>query len=94
MNEERIKYLEEEIDKIKKRNKKVEADKAWEVSLVRKLSITVMTYIATSLVFYFIGVENYLANALIPTLGYFLSTLTLPFIKKVWVKKLLSGKKN
>ena len=35
------KELKEEIEKIKKRNKRVEKDKEWETSLTRKLTIAV-----------------------------------------------------
>ena len=38
------KDLEKEIEKIKQRNRKVEIDKAWETSYVRKISIAVLTY--------------------------------------------------
>ncbi len=79
--------LADEIEKIKERNKRVEADKAWETSLFCKVLISVFTYLITAIVFYLIGVENYLASALIPTTGYFLSVQSLPFIKKWWIKK-------
>lgn len=84
--EQRIKNLEDKIEAINERNKKVEADKAWERSSFRTLSICVITFIIASLVMYFIGVQKYLLNALIPTLGYFLSTQSLPFIKKWWIR--------
>jgi len=84
-----IEELKKEIDLVKERNKRVEADKAWETSSFRILSIVAMTYIVTAIVFYFIGVRNYLLNALIPTLGFYLSTLSLPFIKKWWINKFI-----
>ncbi|RJO60116.1 hypothetical protein C4544_07205 [candidate division WS5 bacterium] len=79
--------IEKEITEIKNRNKKVEADKAWETSLFRKVLITFFTYIITAIVFYFIGVENYLLSAIIPTTGYFVSIQSLPFIKNWWIDK-------
>ncbi|MGA2417753.1 MAG: hypothetical protein ABSF55_00720 [Candidatus Staskawiczbacteria bacterium] len=79
--------IKKEIELIKERNKRVEADKAWETSGTRVFSIVAMTYIITSIVFYFIGVKNYLLSALIPTVGFYLSTQSLPFIKKWWIKK-------
>ncbi|NQV88151.1 MAG: hypothetical protein HQ402_01160 [Parcubacteria group bacterium] len=88
--DEKIKELEKEVGYIKERNKRVEADKAWEVSMVRMLSLTVITYIIASLVLYFIGVNNFLLSALVPALGYFLSTQSLPFIKKRWISKFIS----
>ncbi|MDO8507641.1 MAG: hypothetical protein Q7S53_03660 [bacterium] len=81
------KDLESEINDIKERNKRVEADKAWETSLFRKVLIMAFTYIITAMVFYLLGVDNYLASALIPTIGYFLSVQSLPFIKKWWIDK-------
>ena len=41
--------LEKRIDDIEKRNKKVEGDKAWETSTLRKVLIVVLTY---SLLYY------------------------------------------
>ena len=79
--------LEQEIKEIKARNKKVEIDKAWEKSKFRTLTILVITYLTTAIVFYLIGVENFLLNALIPTIGYFLSTLTIPVVKGWWVDR-------
>lgn len=82
-----IDEIKTEINLIKERNKRVEGDKAWEISKTRVLVVLGMTYIITAVVFYFIGVKNYLLNALIPSLGFFLSTQSLPFIKKWWLKK-------
>ncbi len=85
--EEQIKKIEDEILLLKERNKHVEENKAWETSWARALSLTFLTYIFASVALYFINVENFLLGAIIPTLGYFLSTQSLPFIKKWWVKK-------
>jgi len=84
--EERINIIEDTLSKIKERNARVEADKAWEVSLFRKFTIAVVTYVLASLVLYFIGIQNFYLSALIPTLGYLLSTLSLPVIKRWWIK--------
>lgn len=84
---EDVEQLNKEIELIKERNKRVEADKAWETSKTRVLSILVMTYIITAIVFYFIGVKNFMLSAFIPTVGFYLSTQSLPFIKKWWIGK-------
>ncbi len=39
------KQIEKEINKIKKRNKKVESDKSWETSTFRRITIALMTYV-------------------------------------------------
>jgi hypothetical protein len=85
--EERIKKLEDEMVLVKDRNKKVEVNKAWETSKIRIASILLLTYIFASIALYFIGVSNFLLNAVIPTLGFFLSIQSLPFIKKWWISK-------
>lgn len=79
--------LQNEIEKIKERNKRVEADKAWETSFFRIITITVITYILASIVLFIIKVDRPFLNALIPTLGFFFSIQSLPLIKKWWVKK-------
>ena len=77
--EDRLNKIETELEVIKKRNLKVEADKAWEISLFRKIVVAVITYIVAAAALYFIGVSNYLLSAVIPTLGFILSTLSLKF---------------
>lgn len=84
-----IEELEKEVQTIKNRNLRVEADKAWEVSIFRVATITIITYIVALLVFKLIGIKNYFLNALIPTIGYFLSTQSLPFIKRWWINKFI-----
>lgn len=82
-----LKNLENQINSINERNKKVEADKAWETSKFRVFSICLITYVIASFVLYFIGNQNFLLNAFIPTIGYFLSIQSLPIIKNWWIKR-------
>lgn len=82
-----IMNIEEEILKIQNRNKEVEFNKAWETSTLRKFMICSITYLFISLTMYSLEIEKPLINAIIPTLGFFLSTLSLNFAKKVWIKK-------
>ncbi|MDP2656437.1 MAG: hypothetical protein Q8P11_02630 [bacterium] len=90
--EEKIQQLENEIRIIKERNDRVEADKAWETSSVRIGTIVIITYIVASVVLYTIGVKNYLLSALVPVVGFYLSTQSLPAIKRWWMKKYLLKK--
>ncbi|MFC1696889.1 hypothetical protein ACFL1H_01025 [Nanoarchaeota archaeon] len=78
--------LEKEIIEIKKRNKKVELDKAWETSLTRKLIIAVLTYFVIVIFFYFANLPNPFVNAIVPALAFVLSTLTMPIFKNIWMK--------
>lgn len=78
--------LEQKINKIEERNKKVEADKAWELSLSRKLVIFILTYLAISIFLWAIKIEKPFLNAIVPAITFMLSTLTMPYFKKAWLK--------
>ena len=83
--EDRLRKIEREIGEIQSRNARVEADKAWETSKTRIVSLAVLTYIVAVLALYVIGATSVFFNALIPTIGFLLSVQTLPIIKKRWV---------
>jgi hypothetical protein len=84
--QEKIQNLEKEIEIIKQRNFRVEADKAWEKSYSRRLFIAVSTYVVAGIWLIVINDTFPLLKAFVPALGYLLSTLSLPFIKKWWIK--------
>ena len=86
MNE--LSKLENRISKIEERNKKVEKDKAWETSFTRRILLIIFTYLAIALYMLAIGLENPWLNAIIPSTGFLLSTLTLPIFKNLWIKYL------
>ena len=83
---DRLDALECEVELLKQRNARVELDKAWETSLTRRSTLIILTYFVTAIVFWLIGVENYLRNALVPALAFLLSTLTLPVVRAIWAK--------
>ncbi len=85
--EEKIKNLEDKIEAINERNKKVAADKAWETSYFRVLLIAGIIYVIAVKMLYFLGSDNYYLNALVPSIGYIISVQSLPFVKKWWIKK-------
>lgn len=80
--------LEQRIIRIEERNKRVELGKAWETSFTRKFFISLFTYMAIAIYMYAIGINNPWLNAIIPTVGFLLSTLTLSFVKGFWEKYL------
>jgi hypothetical protein len=82
-----LKSIKSEIDKIKKRNKKVEIDKAWEISWFRKILIAIITYFLIVIFFYFAKLPKPFLNSIVPALAFVLSTLTFPFFKKIWANK-------
>jgi hypothetical protein len=86
MNNELGIDLQKDIAEIKERNKKVEIDKSWEVSLVRRGFIFLVTYITAGVWLVTIQDSYPWLKALVPAVGFILSTLTLPPIKKWWTK--------
>jgi len=80
--------LEQEIIALKKRNEKVELDKAWETSSTRKILISITTYLLISL-FFFIGkFPDPFLSAIIPTFGFLLSTLSFSLVRNFWKKSM------
>lgn len=78
--------LEERIIAIENRNKRVEADKAWELSWTRRVLLLLFTYAAIGVYLQVIGAPDPWLNALGASLAFLLSTLTLSFIKELWLK--------
>jgi hypothetical protein len=81
--------IEKEIESIKERNRNVEIDKAWETSWTRKIFIAAITYLVAVFWMKNIGESLVFLKACIPTGGYLLSTLSLPFVKKWWIRNIL-----
>ncbi len=82
-----IHELEQRILAIEKRNRRVELDKQWETSWIRRITVIVFTYIAIGLYLQIIQVKDPWLNAIVPSVGFFLSTLTLGIIKQSWLRK-------
>lgn len=85
--ENRLSVCEQQFRMLEERNNRVDADKAWETSRARFFSLLLLTYVVMCLLFYALKVEGVFSNALVPTMGYFLSAQTLPLIKKWWLAR-------
>ena len=79
--------LEKRIKKIEDRNKKVELDKAWEGSKTRKILIVLMTYVFAVLYLKIADTTNPYFGAVVPCVGFYLSTQSIDVIKKKWIEK-------
>lgn len=84
--------IKQEIEKIRQRNLRVETDKAWETSITRKIIIFLATYLVIALFLLVSKIPDPWLNALIPSIAFLLSTLTLPFFKDLWKKYLYKTK--
>lgn len=83
---DKLSAIEKRLESIEKRNNRVEADKAWEGSLTRKLLIIICTYlIIASYLYFVVGIDPWI-NAVVPAIGFFLSTLAFPYFKTLWIK--------
>jgi hypothetical protein len=78
---------QKEVRKIKKRNKRVEGDKAWEISAFRTVVLSFFTFIVAYLIFWVSGADEPFLGAVVAAIAFFLSTLTIPPLKKWWIKK-------
>lgn len=84
-----LKELEEEIERINQRNKRVELDKKWETSWTRRICICILTYIVVIIYSYIVrNHANIFLSSLVPVIGFTLSTLSLKFIRKIWQNKI------
>lgn len=81
-----IDQIKEEIEKIKARNKRVEADKTWETSWTRRAAVAISTYIVVLLFFLMTKNEKPFFSALVPAIGFLLSTLSIDILKSWWLK--------
>jgi len=92
--EERFQKIELDVEAVKSRNSRVEAEKAWETSFFRVATIAFITYVIALFIMKSIGVKDFFLNAFVPTVGYILSTQSLPFIKKWWIEKFFKKQKR
>lgn len=84
-----LKKLEQEINDIKQRNKRVELDKKWETCWTRKICICIFTYIVVVIYSYIVrNFDNIFLSSLVPVIGFTLSTLSLKYVRKIWEKNI------
>jgi hypothetical protein len=81
-----IEEISQELENIKKRNQKVEIDKWRETSTTRKILLMIFTYLALWIYMQALNIYKPWLNAIIPTIWFLLSTLTLPRFKKLRTK--------
>lgn len=73
------------------RNRRVEADKAWETSGLRRGIIAVITYVIVGFYLNILKVEHAWLHAFVPAGAYLLSTLSLVYVKRIWIKHFYKG---
>jgi hypothetical protein len=79
--------LEKRVAQLEARNRRVEADKAWETSWKRRFSIMILIYLTIVFYLHFVIHINPWINGLVPVIGYFISTLTITWLKKRFIDR-------
>jgi hypothetical protein len=79
--------LEQRVTNLETRNRKVEGDKAWEVSWQRRGMVMVLIYLTVVFYLRFVVHIDPWINALVPVIGYSVSTVTITRLKAVWLKR-------
>ena len=76
--------FEKEINEIKERNSRVELDKGWETSLLRRGFIAAITYVVALTWLVLIDETGVGLKAVVPVAGYLISTFSLPWLRGIW----------
>ncbi len=79
--------FERRITTIEERNRRVELDKAWETSAMRRLIIFVSTYVVLGLYLWAIAIPRPWLNAIVPAVGFALSTFALGPARRWWERR-------
>jgi hypothetical protein len=85
--------IEERVAAIEERNNRVSNDKAWETSWVRRGLVAGVTYIFAFILLNILGHEGAWKHALVPVMGYLVSTFSLPPLKEFWIKRRINKDK-
>ena len=80
--------LLERVENIEERNKRVEVDKKWEGSWTRKFAIVLLTYCVVVTYLFVIGNNSPWINAIVPPVGFLLSTLAVGKLRTWWQSRL------
>ena len=92
--EGKLQEIIKRIEIIENRNSRVELDKKWEGSKTRIFLICFITYLVAMIYMSFSNTGKPYLSALVPVIGFFLSSLSIPFAKKIWINSLSDRNKR
>lgn len=78
--------IEQRLEQIEFRNRRVELDKAWEASWARRIVLAFVTYLVLGLYMWAIVIPRPWLNSIVPAVGFLISTLSVDWLKKKWMK--------
>ncbi len=79
--------IEERLELIEERNRRVEGDKAWEISRTRLFLLAFFIYLVTGFYLWITEVSEPWINASGAAVGFVIGTLTMPFLKRIWIRR-------
>ncbi len=79
--------FEARLSAIELRNRRVEENKKWEMSWIRRGSVAILTYASIVCYHIAIGADNIFIISVVPVLGFIASTLSLQFIRSLFDKR-------
>lgn len=82
-----IEKLEKDVFKLSSKVKKIQNEKEWHTSIVKKLTHSFITYLFTVSLLYSINYDDYLVDALIPTAVFFVAQFVTPVVKSLWIRR-------
>lgn len=92
--DERVSHLEETVERIRLSGKYSNLQKNWENSRIRVITVAVSMYVLTLTFMLILQVQNPIVSALLPTVGYMLSTNSIPLVRRIWVRNYLRTGKH
>lgn len=76
--------LEDRVRLLEKRSRKSDLNKTWEISLTRRLTISLVLYVTAAMIFAMLLLPNWYACAVLPVSGYWLGSLSLWLMRDLW----------
>ena len=81
----RLADLEQRIAVIEEQQHRIEVDKAWKGSFTRKIVIGLLMYLVIGSFLAYRQISDPWISAIVPVIGFLLSILLLPVVKKIWL---------
>lgn len=84
---ERLDFLQKQVDALKRRNFEKDRGKEFESSYTRVIFLMIITYCTLCAYMAFVlKTGNPFLDAIVPTVGFNISTWSLPYIKELWIQ--------
>ena len=86
-----IHQLQNAIDVLREEFKEEKKQQQFHSSWTRIITISTITYVTMAIYMYLLGVNQPYYSAVIPTTGFYLSTLSVSPLRRIWLKWCYTG---